>query len=264
MATYSSMLKGYIADVPMVIFKRCDNKVFAMDELTSATVSANIDNTEIRAGWSLFAVAVLPGQSTFTMSFTSGKFDAAMFSMANKTEFATNSEYAMPTLEYHTPSDAHTITLLENPISGTVKIAGLEETEDTPATGQFKVTTTTVGEAPDTKTVGLVTFYASDEFDAQLEVIYDYTKTVQEAIITNKESAIGEATAIWPVYGSGDDCSQSAIVGYYVVKVFRARITTLPGVDTSYKTAATFNFELTALDAKRNDQGAYSTAYYKA
>lgn len=246
MATYSAALKGYIADVPKVIFKRCDGAVFAMDELTSATVSANIDNTEVRAGWSLFAVAVLPGQSTFTMSFTSGKFDAGMFSMANKTAYAENSSYAMPTLEYHTPDNEHKVTLLENPISGTVKIAGLTETQDTPTTGQFKVTTTTTGTSPNTKTVGQITFYASDEFDGQLEVIYDYTMTVQEAIITNKESAIGEATAIWPVYGAGDDCSESSIVGYYIVKVFRARITTLPGVDTSYKTAATLTEKLSA------------------
>ena len=29
------------------------------------------------------------------------------------------------------------------------------------------------------------------------------------------------------------------------------------------KSAATFSFELQALDAHRNDEGAYSTAYYK-
>jgi hypothetical protein len=37
------------------------------------------------------------------------------------------------------------------------------------------------------------------------------------------------------------------IIGYYIVKVFRARITTVPGMDTSYKSAATFQFELSAL-----------------
>ena len=31
-------------------------------------------------------------------------------------------------------------------------------------------------------------------------------------------------------YGNGDDCSESAIAGYYVVKVFRARITQIPGI----------------------------------
>ena len=63
-------------------------------------------------------------------------------------------------------------------------------------------------------------------------------------------------------YGSGDDCTESSIIGYYIVKVFRARVTQIPGMDTSYKQAATFQFELTALDAKRSDEGAYSIAYY--
>ena len=107
-----------------------------------------------------------------------------------------------------------------------------------------------------------ITFSGDDSIDF-VDVVYKYVKEVQEAIITNKESAIGECSAIWPVYGSGDDCSESSIIGYYIVKVFRARITTVPGLDTSYRNAATFNFELTALDAKRNDEGAYSTAYYK-
>ena len=71
MATYNPSLKGYIADVPRVVFKRCDGAKFYMDELTAATVSANIDTMEINAGWSLVPVAVLPGASTFTMSFTS-------------------------------------------------------------------------------------------------------------------------------------------------------------------------------------------------
>ena len=42
---------------------------------------------------------------------------------------------------------------------------------------------------------------------------------------------------IW--YGSGDDCSEAGVIGYYIVKVFRARITQVPGMDTSYKSAAT-------------------------
>jgi hypothetical protein len=58
-------------------------------------------------------------------------------------------------------------------------------------------------------------------------------QAVQEAIVTNKEYAIGEAVAIWPVYGSGDDCTESSIIGYYMVKVFKARVSQIPGMDTS-------------------------------
>ena len=47
-----------------MIFKRCDGRKFYFDELTAATVTPTIQTTEINAGWSLFPVAVLPGQST--------------------------------------------------------------------------------------------------------------------------------------------------------------------------------------------------------
>lgn len=251
MATFVKELNGYIADVPKVVFRRCDGEVFALDELTAASVSANIDTIPVNAGWSLFAVAILPGQSTFELNFTSGKFDARMFSVVNKAEYKENATYAMDAIEYGDVDANHQITLLNAPIAGTVKIAGLEETdEQTVATGTFKV------DAENKK----ITFCADDEFP-QMQIVYQYEDTVKEAIITNKESAIGEASCIWPVYGSGDDCSESAIVGYYIIRVFRARVSTMPGMDSSYKTASTFNFVLTALDAKRNDEGAYSIAY---
>lgn len=33
MATYNSALKGYVADVPRVVFRRCDGRAYAFDEL---------------------------------------------------------------------------------------------------------------------------------------------------------------------------------------------------------------------------------------
>ena len=32
MATYNAALKGYVADVPRVVFKRCDGKKYYFDE----------------------------------------------------------------------------------------------------------------------------------------------------------------------------------------------------------------------------------------
>lgn len=182
-----------------------------------------------------------------------GQFDADLFAMANKTQYTKNSNYQLDTTERHTPDANHKIELLKTPIEGSIFIDGME-----PITTQSG--TVTAGHYLINGKE--ITFSADDDIDF-VDVVYSYTQEAYEAIVTNKESAIGECSAIWPVYGSGDDCTESAIVGYYVVKVFRARITTIPGMDTSYKSAATFQFELTALDAKRNDEGAYSTAYFK-
>ena len=48
MATFNQSLKGYIADVPRVVFKRCDGSKFYFDELTAANVSASIETTDIK------------------------------------------------------------------------------------------------------------------------------------------------------------------------------------------------------------------------
>lgn len=169
-----------------------------------------------------------------------GQFDADLFAMANKVVYEQNTGYALDTQERHTPDANHQIDLLYTPIEGSVFIAGME-----PITTQSGTVTAGHYLINGKK----LTFSADDDIDF-VDVIYQYSpyadatqdekaaglKTVYEAIVTNKESAIGECSAIWPVYGSGDDCTESAIVGYYVVKVFRARITTIPGLDTSLDT----------------------------
>lgn len=230
MATYVAKFRGYIADVPKVIFDRCDGKRFAFDELTAATVTPNIETTPINAGWSMYPVAVLPGQSSFEMTITSGQFDAELFSMANRTEYTHRGgdgeeKYTLATSERYEVKPDNTITLEHIPVDGTIYISGLEETtEETVAAGTYKVATSK-GENP----VTTITFAAADKLKI-VEIVYDYEQEAMEAIIDNKSSAIGQAACIWPVYGNGDDCTESDIIGYYVVKVFRARITTAPGL----------------------------------
>ena len=184
MATYNTALKGYVADVPKVIFRRCDGNAYAFTELSAATVTANIETMDINGGWSLFPLAVLPGNSTFTMSFTSAQFDADMFAMANKTEYAENTNYELDTNERHTPDANHKIELLHTPVEGSIYIAGMEPVttqSGTIVSGKYLVNGKTI------------TFSADDDIPF-VDVIYAYVQAAHEAIITNKESAIGEAS----------------------------------------------------------------------
>lgn len=103
--------------------------------------------------------------------------------MANKTEYSTNANYAMDTSERHTPDTNHQIELLQSPVEGSIYIANME-----PVTGGGTVTSghyLVNGKK--------ITFSADDDID-YVDVVYQYTKEVQEAIITNKESAIGECS----------------------------------------------------------------------
>ena len=40
MATFNAALKGYVADVPKVIFRRCDGKAYAFTEFFDAEIDS--------------------------------------------------------------------------------------------------------------------------------------------------------------------------------------------------------------------------------
>lgn len=243
MATYVAAYKGYIADVPQVWFKRCDGEVFHFDEITQASANPQTNFTEINAGWQLYPVAYLPGQSTFEISMTSGQFNADLFAMANDVKFAEDAAYSTfktETLE----ASQNKITLTETPIAGTVAIRGLEaDTDFTVADNVVSFTGTQTG---------------------NVEVSYEYTVTGNVVKIDNKKAAVGEAVMKWPIYAAGDDCSESAIKGYVILRIYRCRVTQMPGFDTSYKSAATNAVTFSAMDAKKADGEVYEIAYIDA
>lgn len=241
MATYVKAYNGYIADVPHFWFKRCDGRIFYFDEQTNASVTPQVNYTEVNAGWSMYPVAYLPGQSTFEMNITSGKFYPDLFSMANATDFESNDTFLTPFTETLDVAADKSLTLSHEP-AGDIFIEGLSA-EDYTVEGS-KVTFT-------------------EDQTGPIQVTYEYTQTAHEALIDNKSAAIGEAIMVYPVYGSGDDCTQSAIIGEVVMKVFKARVTGQPGLNGSYKSASTFDLTLSAMDAKRSDGATYSIAYVK-
>ena len=208
-------------------------------------------------------MAYLPGQSTFEMSITSGKFEADMFVMANARNFnklGASDEYLMPcteTVKLASTGDNQykSCELTHNPVADSISVVCNDrdlsnpdgkfdpKASGSPSTGEVVVT------AASGNTKATLKFLASDVATAekdQIIVSYFYNlmedkaidedSEVQESLIDNRSSAIGEAVMVYPVYGSGDDCSDSAIIGNVIVKVFRARVTAAPGFDASLAT----------------------------
>lgn len=263
MSTYISAYKGYIADVPRVWFKRCDGRIFYFDEITQANASPNVQYTEINAGWSLFPVAYLPGQSTMEISMTSGQFNAELFALANGTEFEKSTTYKTFTTEHLIPdATAHTVTLAHVPTENSVSIAGMDQ-----GTTAADEVVAAEGVEPKNATFavneGVITFPAS--IAKEVEISYEYVvEEAHVAMIDNATSAIGEAVFKWPVYNSGEDCTDASIKGYLIMHVYRCRVTQMPGFDTSYKSAATNSVTWATMDPKRDDGKAYSIAYVDA
>ena len=218
--TYSPEIKGYIADTGRAWFKRCDGKVFYFDELTQTGMSINQNNTTINAGWSLFPVAVLPGSSTLEMNFTSGRFDAELFSMTNAVDFADNADYEEYVSEIVTVgADKKTLTLSKKVAdTDTIVINGLHPTSTEHPDADY-----TIGTGDPT-----VITLTNETEAASITVTWLEKVTVREALIDNQASAVGEVTMAYPVYSSGDDCTESGILGYVYVRVFRARVSGQP------------------------------------
>lgn len=180
------------------------------------------------------------------ISMTSGQFNADMFAMANNRAFAEDATYTTFVTERLTIAN-NKVTLSKTPVEDSIYIRGLEQD-------------TTAGEGKYSVSGAEITF--SDE-TGEIEVSYETVVENAHVIqIDNKSAAMGEAIMKWPVYASGEDCTDSAIKGYVLLKMYRCRVTTMPGFDTSYKSAATNAVTWSAMDAKREDGSVYNIAYY--
>ena len=225
----------------------------------------------MNAGWSLYPVAYLPGQSTFEMQITSGKFEADLFSMANGVDFAANATYQVPATHHVSPDAYGEVQLAHVPVKNTIYISGMTQVayNATLSSGQYKLKTN--GDSEDTLVFYMGNPSATPPVPADIPdgtealVFYEYIDaTAREAVIDNRSSAIGEAIMVWPVYASSDDCSvESSVIGHVYLKAYRVRVTAAPGFDSSYKSANTFAFTLSVMDPKRDNEEAYSIAYVR-
>lgn len=201
MAKYIKSLGVYIADVPRVFFNRCDGRKFVLDELTSATITPQTNFLDVNDGWSTLPVAQIPGTTTFEMALTSGKFQTDLFEMSTGVDFAENATYERPIVEHLTPSAEGKVVLANVPVDTSISIAGLEEVASSVAltSGHYKID-------PSDETGKTILFYMGDataspavegdvDTGTQIEVMYQYVVTANEAKFDNMEYTMGEAIA---------------------------------------------------------------------
>lgn len=204
------------------------------------------------------------------MQFTSGQFHADMFLMANNVQggYKTSEDATAPVTEYVvvTPGEGtvNKIVLKNVPVDyASIHVRGWEvaDTSGVPTTVPAgKILFDSTADEAKILYVNKEEFEAGKTVDVTYEVQYD-ADTVKEIMIDNRSTAIGEVICKWPVYGSSDVCTDSAIRGYVLMKIFKARVTAAPGFDTSYKSAATNQITLSAMDPKDHDGAVYSIAY---
>lgn len=140
-----------------------------------------------------------------------------------------------------------------------VYINGLEETTATAEAGKFTVTVTTAA-TPSTE----ITIFTGDAAIGDTVRVF-YRRRINASshfeIRTDTTAARGELWAHYPLYSSGTDCTDAARKGSLHIFIPRARATTLPGIESSYKSAQTYSVTFSAIDPKRPDLKMYSIFY---
>lgn len=217
---YIKQINGYIVDVPKATFTRCDGKVFHFDKLNSCNFTPNMEPIDINGGWSMYPLASINAGSSAEVQLTSSEFRADLFEMAHATTAVAETAYDITVTKQFDVGTGLTITLPEDVTD--VYIPGMKQGEAT-AAGVYTITDETV------------TFHTGDVAVGDT-VLVSYTEkfagTRISADITGA-SAKGTLQLEYPVYSSGTDCTEASRKGFYYLKVFRVRVSALPGFDSS-------------------------------
>lgn len=238
---YIESLKGYIVDVPELFLERNDGQRFHFNQITTSNVTPDTQFMDISAGWSLLPVAYLPGQSTLEMTFESAQFDADLFALATNQTFAKETVTVTDFFEVEVASGG--TATLETPyaVKGTgaaagtaVNINGVVVAEgETPAAGEYTIADSTGG--TDGASYRTVLTFGDNLAGKTISVYVDRNVEADTITVDNQQTFVGNAVLKWPVYSSGDEEGLSAggVKGYLYQKIFKARCTAQPGMDTS-------------------------------
>lgn len=277
MGTYIPAYKGYINDVPQLWFKRNDGKIFHFDKLTDASVTPQVNFTEVNGGWSLYPVAYLPAASTMEMSFTSAEFSSDLFAMANNGDFGTKTQVIPYTAQLTVPPTTGSVQFKSKfDPSNTLNIPGMtkfvsDDNNDTPTPGTYEYRVTGNEASGYTVTLQFAMVPVSEGSLTKtcelrnVEVYYEEEKVISVIEIDNQQTAVGELIAKYPVYANGEETKAAGIKGYVIVRIFKCKCTAMPGFDGSYKgiVSNTVTFGTMAPDGS-HDGKVYSVAYYDA
>lgn len=267
MASYIQSVNGYIADSAEVYFNRCDKKVFYFDQCSSSSFTPTFNQLEITGGWGLFPLAFINTGSTLEASFTSSQFSMDIFEGMSNVTAAEDTAFEMYHSAILVAGSDFSVDLPHKATAGSTFVYGLEATTVSPAPGKYILTDVALEAGPpEVPAHTKLTFDDGDVASGDtVRVIYKTIVTAERArVLTSTMSARGEVTMKWPVYSSGTDCSEAAVKGYVILTIYMARVTAMPGFDTSYKTAATNSVTFSAIDPRRADGQMYSISYVPA
>lgn len=241
--------KGFIIDAPKVLLETASgNSHLATSAQGQVTFGG--EDVEIMGGWSFYNLARIDTKKTLTISLTDAQWDVDTLWLASggAKSTAASSFYYFGT-SYTVDASLYTIT-----IPYVVEANSIEINDYTEETG--------VGATPDTSeftvsigaTTTTVTFHSS-KASAVLYPSFTVATGATTNILTTQTTdfaAAGEAVIQFPLY-SDADATDSTIIAYVQIKVYKVKI--MPTYDFSgqYKSASQFKLDLEGLDPRRTD-----------
>lgn len=250
---YSKKYEGFVADVANIDFKRCDGMVYHCDSATATNITPSANSITVNCGQSAYPAGVIETDKGLEASFTNGKWSGDMFEAAYATK-AQDTEVTTRETNSYEVADGLKIEIPHETVEGSIYIRGMEKGEAA-AAGKYTVTSAS------SKTT--ITFNTGDvAVGDYVQVSYERKATMHNMQMTTTGTlARGELWYHIPVYSAGTDCTEAAIKGYIHVHIFRVRVTTPPGFEGSYKTAATYAATFQAMDPQRPDKLMWEIGY---
>lgn len=278
MRTYIPAYSGYIADVPTVWFRRNDGRVFCFDQLSRFKLNPKTQTAAVSAGWHTAPVAYIPSNSSIEILLTTPEFSTEQFSLLEGTDSEKQEDVEEYVVEQIDDYQKQLKTQYDNIVFNSVELPGYQYVDHEPSSGEFTIVRNANGSATlyveddrkeraTTAILGLSvlgTMILNDGADFKDEFL-SYTKlnrSARDIKLKNIPCATGECVIRYPVYMSSKDCMSSAIKGYVVIKIFKARVMAEPSFNSSYKSSNEFTITINGIDAKREDKKQYAIGYY--
>ena len=239
---------------------RCDDTVFSYDKVNTASSNFTLNGLDITGGQYRLPLAHIDTDSNIEVSFESSAFTLDIFELANATHIVEGDMGTLESKRYEVGTGLK-ITLPFEVATNSVFVRGLEEAT-TAASGKFSVAITASTASAAGSTV--ITFH-EDDVTVGDTIRVAYRRRVigaQRVIVKNSSTtAKGALYMHFPVYSSGSDCKESAIKGWLHIHFYRVRVTQVPGVNASFKSAQTFGLTFTVIDPQRADGRLYEWDY---
>ena len=261
---YIETFGGYIADTAILDFIRCDGRAFHFDKTSTTSITHGRDSLTITGGWGGYPLAMIDTTQTLDVTFASSEFTLDLFSMANGAAIET-ADTNTREADYY-PVDTGLTIRIPYQIDITNYNIDMDNFTRVTAAPAVSGEVQAVYTAPTATEPGYttLTLFAGDAAVGD-DILVSYYRRIVEGhsieVLTNSASAMGELHIHWPVYAGSGDCTDSAVVGYVHFRIYRVRVTTPPGMDTSFKTASTNSLTFSAVDPKRSDRQLFKVTF---